>query len=195
MKLYETLPRGVTVDHKFYRMDFEFRNVLRMTEILQRDDLIDEAREYLALKCLMKHPKNVHAVLDAVRGLLFEQKPSQDSKKITSFVQDAPLIRAAFWQEYKINLYRDKLHWFEFIELFQNLPEGSRYSDVIGIRARPMPKPTKWNAEERQWLLKAKASVALKMTDKEQEDKYNQDVENIFNVLMGMIKKDGGAVE
>ena len=55
MKLYERLPDSVTADGKKYRLDLDFRNVLRMIEILSRDDLIPAAREYLALKCVMKY--------------------------------------------------------------------------------------------------------------------------------------------
>ena len=80
MKLYETFPQGVTVDGKFYKLDFDFRNVLRMMEILARDDLIPEAREYLALKCLTKHPHNVANVLSAVRTLLFENREKNRAK-------------------------------------------------------------------------------------------------------------------
>ena len=189
MKLQDSLPQGVTVNRKFYKLDFDFRNVLRMMDILQTDDLMPDAREYLALKCLTKHPRNVKAVMQAVRVLLFEQKPNRDEKRVTSFEQDAGLIRAAFRQEYGIDLWHDKLHWFEFSELMQNLPEGNRYSEVIGIRVRPMPAPTKWNAEERKWLAEAKAKVALKISDTEQAAQYEKDVLNLFAGFMSLIKK------
>lgn len=196
MKLQDSLPEGVTVNGRFYKLDFEFRNVLRMMEILGRDDLMPKAREYLALKCLTKHPKNTHAVLNAVRGILFEEKPQRDQQKVTSFEQDAGLIRAAFRQEYGIDLFRDQLHWIEFSELLRGLPEGNRYSEVVGIRARPMPPATKWNAEERKWLAEAKAKVALTIDEGELKQKYQDDVHNIFVGLMGLIKKgsenDGG---
>ena len=163
MKLQERLPNRVTVGGRTYRLDLDFRNVLTMMETLAREDLIQEAREYLALKCLMKHPpRNTGPVLAAIKGILFpETKKSADGKKITSFEQDADLIRAAFRQEYGIDLYRDKVHWVEFSALLNALPEGNRYADVLGIRARPMPAATKYNQAEREWLLKAKAACAL----------------------------------
>lgn len=192
MKLQDRLPEGVTVDGKFYRLDFDFRNVLRMMDELDRDDVMPQARSYNALKCLTNRPKNVEKVLQAVKGLLFEQKPKKDAKKVTDFVQDAGMIRAAFRQAYGIDLYRDKLHWLEFSELLNAIPEGSRYTEVIGIRARPMPAATKWNAEERQWLLKAKADVALHLSEKEQAKQYEEDVGRIFAGLMNMIAKGSG---
>ena len=99
------------------------------------------------------------------------------------------MIRAAFRQAYGIDLYRDRLHWIEFRELLNAIPEGSRYSEVVGIRARPMPPATKWNAEERSWLLKAKADVALHLTDEEQAKKYSEDVGKVFSALFGMIQR------
>ena len=189
MKLQDHLPQGVFVDKKFYRLDFDFRNVLRMMDVLDRDDLIPGAKEYLALKCLTKHPRNVHKVIIAVRDLLFQQKPKKDAKKVTDFEQDAGLIRAAFRQEFGVDLYRDKLHWIEFSEMLNAIPEGNRYAEVVGIRARPLPAPTKWNQKERDWLLKAKADVALHLSDKEQAEKYQADVGKVFASLFGMIQK------
>jgi hypothetical protein len=189
MKLQDSLPEGVTVDGKFYRLDFDFRNVLKMMDELDRDDVMPEARSYNALKCLTKRPRNVEKVLQAVKALLFEQKPKKDAKKVTDFVQDAGMIRAAFRQAYGIDLYRDKLHWVEFSELLNAIPDGSRYTEVIGIRTRPMPAATKWNAEERKWLLKAKADVALHLSEKEQAKQYEEDVAKVFAGLMNILAK------
>ena len=189
MRLQDRLPEGVEVDGRFYKMDFEFRNVLNMIEVLDRDDLMPEAKAYKALSFLQKRPKNAVKVLEAVKGLLFKAPRKKDGQKVTDFVQDAGLIRAAFRQAYGIDLYRDRLHWIEFTELLNAIPEGSRYSEVVGIRARPMPAATKWNQHEREWLAKAKADVALEMTEKERAERYERDVANIAAVLMGMAKK------
>jgi hypothetical protein len=189
MKLQDTLPDGVTVDGRFYKLDFDFRNVLRMIDILDDDDLMPDAQEYNAVRCLTKHPRNVHKVLEAVKALLFDHSPKKDSQKVTDFVQDAGMIRAAFRQAYGIDLYTEKLHWIAFTELLNAIPEGNRYAEVVGIRARPIPAPTKWNAEERQWLLKAKAEYAIHLSDKEQQRRYQDDVAKIFSGLMGMLSK------
>lgn len=114
-----------------------------------------------------------------------------NNKKITDFTQDADLIRAAFLQEYGINLYRDKLHWMEFSSLLAGLPDGNRYNDVLGIRARPMPAPTKYNAEERHWLAKAKADLALRLTDNEREVSLNQSLRDVATSLLALAGKGG----
>ena len=186
MKLQDSLPGGVTVDGKFYKLDFDFRNVFRLIEVLDDDLLTPEAKAYNAIHCLCKRPKNAVKVLAEVKRILFHEPRKKAGKKVTDFIQDAGLIRAAFRQAYGIDLYRDKLHWIEFTELLGALPEGNRYAEIVGIRARPMPEPTKWNQKEREWLIQAKMDYALEMTEKEQAEQYQHDVANIADVLMTM---------
>ena len=188
MKLQDRLPQGVEVDGKFYKMDFDFRNVFRMIEILDRDDLLPSAKEYKALHCLCKRPKNTFKVLEAVKALLFKAPRKKGGQRVTDFIQDAGLIRAAFRQAYGIDLYRDRLHWIEFTELMNALPEGSRYAEVVGIRARPMPEPTKWNKKEREWLMQAKADVALELSEDEIAEEYKRGVANLAALLKSMAK-------
>jgi hypothetical protein len=192
-RLFDRLPEGVTVGGRFYKCDFDFRNVLKMLEIMRREDLQDDARDFLCAKCLLSHrkpPKNASAIVDELCAILFEKRPETDEKRLTSFEQDAPLIRAAFRQVYGIDLFRDRLSWFEFVELLAGLPEGSRYTEVVGIRARPLPAPNKYNQKEREWMIKAKQAVAIHLTDTEQAKKYEQDVGKIFAGLMGMMPKE-----
>lgn len=193
MKLQEKLPDGVTIRGHFYRLDFDFRNVLQMIDTLSRDDLLPDARDYQALKCLMpRPPRNAAEVLAQVRFVIFpDTKASADKQKITDFAQDADLIRAAFMQCYGINLFRDRLHWLEFSSLLAGLPEGSRYSEVLGIRTRPMPAPTKYNAEERRWLAKAKAECAVRLSEREKEQSMKNSLRSVAMSLLKLAEKGG----
>ena len=196
-KLYDRLPEGVTVDGRFYKCDFSFRNVLKMLDVMQRDDLEFSARDYLCVKCVLSHknpPKDASVLYNELCNVLFEKRTETGAKRITSYEQDAPLIRAAFRQVYGIDLFRDELTWFEFIELLQGLPDGNRYEDVIGIRARPLPAPTKYNQKEREWLIHAKQEFAIHLTEQEQQKKYDEDVGKIFAGLMGMLPKEVNTV-
>lgn len=185
-KLFDRLPNGVTVDGRFYKCDFDFRNVLKMLEIMRRDDLEFAARDYHCAKCVFRGHlplSRAAKVYSAICSILFEKTPENDGKRVMSFEQDAPLIRAAFRQTYQIDLFREKLTWFEFTELLHALPDGNRFTEVVGIRARPIPAPTKWNGKEREALLKAKQTVALHLDEKEREKKYEADVARIFDGL------------
>ena len=190
MKLQDRLPRGVTVRGRFIKLDLDFRNVLKMIDTLARDDLIPEARDYLALRHLTRRPRWPQETLAALRPVLFPQtKRTAPKAKITDFEQDADLIRAAFRQVYGIDLYRDKLHWLEFSSLLAGLPEGNRYNEVLGIRARPMPAPTKYNAEERKWLAQAKADLALRVSDKERANTLEQGLRGLAESLLALAAK------
>lgn len=195
MKLQDDLPRRVTAEGRTYRVNLDFRRVLKLLAVMADENLIDEAREYLALKCVMRRPpciaKHRAAVLAAVCAVCFPQRKKATGPKMTDFEQDADLIRAAFLQEYGVNLWRDRLHWLEFSALLAGLPEGSRYSDVLGIRARPMPAPTKYNAELRQWLTKAKAEYAVRMTKREEENSYQTGLRLMAEGLLALAEKSG----
>lgn len=188
MKLHEKLPDSVIVNGHKVRLDLDFRNVLKFIEILSEDNLMPEAREYLALKCICKHPRK--GMMIPVRKLLFSEAGTGNAEKITDFAQDADLIRAAFMQEYGINLFRDKLHWLEFSCLLSCIPSGNKYSEILHIRSKPIPAPTKWNGEERAWLIKAKHDFAIKLTEKEQERKYEKDVKAIGQILSALVGGD-----
>ena len=194
MKLFERLPDKVEVDGRKYRIDLDFRNVLRMIEIMSREDLLSEARNYLALKCVMRRvPKNVGQAMTAVSAILFPKTKKKVDKgpKLTDYAQDADLIRAAFLQCYGINLWREKLHWFEFTGLLAGLPEGSRYIDIVGIRAKPLPEPTKYNAKERQWLIEAKQRYAIEKTAKEEEEALQASLHATTLSLLALAKRGG----
>ena len=192
--LHEKLPDSVTVNGRRYRLDLDFRNVLRMMDVMDRKDMLPGARAYVALKCVMKRPpKDAAPVLAAVNALLFPaRKKPEKREKLTDLKQDADLIRAAFLQSYGVNLWRDRLHWFEFSGLLACIPGGSRYADIIGIRARPMPEATKYNAKEREWLMKAKAEYAVEMTAEEQERSYQEGLHNMAMSLLAIAQKGGG---
>ena len=193
IKLQERLPDSVTVRGKRYRLKPDFRNVLMMMETMDNPEIIPEARTYQALRHVVKHvPKDdtlCSEIMAEVRKTMFpEAKKEKGGKKLTSFVQDADLIRGAFRQVYGIDLFRDSVHWVEFSCLLSCLPEGSRYSDIIGIRARPLPEPTKWNRKERESLMRAKAECKLEVSEKEAEQNIQDNISGIAHFLLSIAK-------
>lgn len=192
-RLFDRLPEGVTVGGRYYKCDFDFRNVLKMLDVMQMQELTPAARDYHCVKCVFSGhlpARKVADVYSSICNVLFEKTP-ENGEKLMSFEQDAPLIRSAFRQVYQIDLFRDSLTWFEFTELLHALPEGNRFIEVVGIRARPLPAHTKWNGKERESLIKAKQSVALRMTEREQKDKYERDVSRVFDVLYAWAQAEG----
>ena len=190
MKLYERLPNCIEIDGRKYRLNLDFRNVLKMMDVMQRKDIVPLARDYLTLKCVMyRPPKDYRKVLYHVMLFLFGENKHMEEKRVTSFAQDADMIRAAFMQEYGINLFRAKLHWFEFTALLYNLPNGNKYTEVIGIRSKPIPPATKYNQAEREELIKAKAAYAIEYTEEERERNYNNALKRVFSDMKTIINR------
>ena len=195
MTLTEKLPDAVTVHGRRYKCDFDFRNVLKMMDVLESRNIVPNARRYVALKCVMRRvPRDTEAGLRAVAETLFtrQEGPKNEQKKpVISFRQDADMIRAAFRQAYGIDLWTAKIHYLSFTELLSNLPEGCRYSEVVSIRAREIPAPNKYNAKERENLMRLKMQYAIHMTEEEQEAQYEQDIQSIFRGLMAYAEQGG----
>ena len=198
MKLCEGLPNAVTANGKTYRVDLDFRRVFMLMQAVRQKDILPGARVYRALRCVMRRPPcddaKAAAVLIELQKMLFTGKTAAGGgQKLTDFEQDADLIRAAFWQAYGVNLWRDKLHWFEFSALLAGLPNGSRYVDILGIRARPMPEVTKYNAKEREALARAKAACALRVPENEREANIQHGLRVMAEQLLMMAgDKDNG---
>ena len=189
MKLYEELPTCIQAGRRRYKVDLGFKNVLKMLHVLKRDDLIVDAREYLALKCIMKRPpRRPHELMTAVRKLLFPNQQESYRERLTDFDQDAELIQAAFRQTYGIDLFRENIHWIEFTTLLSGIPEGTRYADVLGIRSRPVPAATKYNSEHRAAVIRAKEAVKLELTDDELSERYKRSVRSVAGVMSAMAK-------
>lgn len=199
IRLTERLPYTITVRKRKYRLKTDFRNVLLMMETLDREDIIPEARTYRALLCVVKHPPKDEElcgeIMKEFRRVFLPEAKEKSGKKLTSFTQDADLIRGAFRQNYGIDLFRDGLHWIEFSCLLSCLPEGSRYTEIIGIRSKPMPKPTRYNADERAALAKAKRACALQLTEKEREQSYQASLSRTAASLMDLAKRGGNVAK
>lgn len=189
MKLYDSLPDSVIVNGKNVRVNLDFRNVLKMMDILSDESLTIEAKQYLAGKCVCRHPRP--GVVDAVKRLIMPEQPVEWHQRITDFEQDAEMIIAAFRQVYNIDLLKDKLHWLEFSALLTNLPSGSKYTEVLNIRSKPMPAANQYNTDERQWLAKAKLQYAIRYTEAEEKEMYRQSLKGLGLGFSAMSGGDG----
>lgn len=164
MKLYSPLPFSVEYGGKKYRLRPAWPNVLAASDVLEDENLSDVEQTDCALDLLIEgwHPVD-SGLLKAVFDVLIPDNEKSDEPQTMDFEQDCELIFAAFWQTYGINLNKRRdMHWCEFFALLKGLPEGTRFSDVVGIRQMPMPAPTKDNGKYRAKLARMKARFALK---------------------------------
>ena len=145
----------------------DFKQVLKFFRLIDDKELDDAEKFYFMLRIFFHKPPKaapdevLEAVLDFIScGKRGETATGGKGGALTfDWNADAGRIFAAFWQAYKIDLRKVKMHWFAFNELFQNLPETTRLMQVIELRGR---KPQKGaSSEERKALREAQAAVAI----------------------------------
>lgn len=187
MTLYEKLPDQVVYNDRTYYVDLSFRKVLAVIDLLEDDCIMEEEKVRIALDLLTpqrhKNDKCNVGLLNAIFDLIKPDKPPMKQKiKTIDLKKDWQYIYAGFQQAYGINLFRDDLHYLEFIALVNGLPSNTRMSQIIDIRTRPIPQATKWNQKEIARLNELKTEFAL--TDGED---FQKGLNRLFDALKTQI--------
>ena len=116
-----------------------------------------------------KHIKIIKAGKDVQRydleGNPLPQKPNNDSDKddkpLFSIKYDGEYIFSSFMQAYQMDLIEEqgKLHWRKFNAMLSGLPDGTKFLEVMKIRAW---KPSKGDSsQEKQRMRKLQEEYAL----------------------------------
>lgn len=193
MNLCDDLPYSVEIGGKQYKLTPAFDNVLQMFAQTNDPTLTDTEKAELMIYYLADNAPITAEALTAIFNALFTVQPKEASgPKAFDFVQDADLIYAGFMQAYGIDLIdqQGKLHWWKFSALLQGLPENTRFREVVNLRMRPLPEPTKYNSKERAALIKAKQAVALKITAEEREAELQNSLRRMAAVMLQQAKED-----
>lgn len=199
--LWERPVSRVMYEGKSYRLRTAFRRVLQCFRVMS-DDLLDDMDKIGLCLALLLRPvsrRQAARLSAASRIRLFEAVFREyvdtggkkvGGEKVLDFDQDAGLIYAAFAQCYGMDLLgRDSgLHWWKFAQLLGGLPEDTRLMQVVAIRTRPLPKPTKYNAEERQNLLRLKGLYRLEETEGEKRRRLQDGLRKMAVLLEGMAR-------
>lgn len=187
------MPYSIEFEGNEYAITPAFDNVLNMYEVLEQADAFDQmdiAHYYLTDG---KAPKKAE-VIQLVFGVLFPpvKRKTAVGPKSFDYIQDSSYIYAAFMQAYGIDLIEQqgKMHWWKFNSLLQGLPSDTRFMEIISIRTQPLPKPTKYNAEERQRLLRLKQEYALTISEAERQKNLQEGFTKMAHVLLTMAKQN-----
>ena len=191
--LSSRLPDCVEVNGKRYKLRTEFFRVLQCFQILRAPDLLPEDQISLCLRALLwRVPFRRKRQAEVFRAVL-EQYIAPDKRKgktkSMDLEHDSDYIYAAFAQAYGINLTTSSMHWWEFRALLSALPDDTKMSQIVSIRTRPMPKPTKYNGEQRAALARAKAEWAVYKTPEEKERDVQEGWRKMALAMQSMAKK------
>ena len=187
-EFYRPLPYSVMYNGRKYELTPAYDNVLTMFADVEGvpENRIAEIMGYYLLRKPSADPK----LLQVVSGVLFPPAKTVH-KKSMDFVQDGQLIYAAFMQAYGMDLndQRGKLHWWKFTALLRGLPSNTRFMEIVQIRTKPMPAPTKNNAQERAQLARLKQEYALQISAEEREQQLQDSLRGLARMMLSMAKK------
>lgn len=197
LKLTEKPKNYIYVDNRKIKIKPYFKNVLICLEVEDDEIFTDVEKIEICAKILIASKvsslQEKAKILNEVFKSLSENNEQQQIKSF-DFKQDADYIYSAFMQTYNIDLLSkkyNKMHWNEFVALFSGLPENTRIMQIIDIRMKPLPKPTKYNAEQRSELMRLKALYRVKTSKKDSDKQLADGLRKIAEALEGMAKKGG----
>lgn len=197
--LWEKPASRVIYSGRPYRLRTAFRQVLSCYRVMADEALENGDKIDLCLFLLLRPVSRLRAgrltpegkirLFEAIfREFVDTGGKKAGGEKALDFDQDAGLIYAAFAQCYQMDLLgKDrKLHWWKFAQLLGGLPEETRLMQIASIRSRPLPKPTKYNVEERQNLLRLKGLYRLEETQEETQRRMQDGLRKMAVLLEGM---------
>lgn len=176
-------PEVARIDGVDYKINTDYKVALQCFEIINDEDICDEER-FLAIIYLLFGfipDKDLDLFMDRARKYLQcgETVEEQVEKhRDMDFVQDEKYIVASFMSDYHIDLSKDSMHWWQFINLIQGLTKDSVLSNVREIRNYDLSEIK--DTKDRQKITKAKEMVALKV----KKTKKQMEADRLFSELL-----------
>lgn len=172
-------PEYIIVNGNKIKINTDFRIALECQHIAQ-DDEIDDYERALAIiyklfgREALEDDDNLQEYFDKARKYLNcgkEESSGQTGEITFDYEQDWGFVKASFMSDYKIDLDKEKMHWWTFFDLLNGLTENSIMNRVRQIRSESLSG--KKGKELEQWI-KAKKSVELKRKKTQHEKELDK---------------------
>lgn len=184
-------PKYAEINGKKYKIDTDFRVALKCFEIIEDKTISDEERARAVIYLLFGFiPKDSLLEEFLNKASLYLQcgktlKEQMQEKPDMDFEQDRGLINASFMLDYKIDLSKVKLHFWQFIELLQGLSDNCCLNRVRDIRNYDLSEEK--DAKLRKKIIKAKKQVELRKNKKENQlTKEQEESMRKLNEIVGL---------
>ena len=186
--MYDGYPEYITVDNKQYAIHTDFRNWVKIDELLFSGLLTNKKLAEILALCYKELPPNPEAALKEIINFHHLNRPFKKSsgkgsqKRIISFVADEQYVSAAFLSEYKIDLNTAQMHWFKFKSLFDGLPPTQKICEIMNIRSVDIGTIKDKQSKSQYRKLKH----MYRLPDNRTEEEKDADIGNMFARGMGM---------
>ena len=180
--LYDEFPDYVEVDGKLYKIITDFRDWIRLNDLVDDDEVNDIDKVNLLLMWFDSEvPDNIEGAIYALgdfltaRGIYRDSETGEKKKDITqafSFSEDAGCIYSAFRECYGIDLQTvEYMHWWKFQTLFDWLPQDTEIKQRMMYRTVNLNDIT--DKEERKIAKRIQERIKLKKKHKKYVSDYD----------------------
>jgi hypothetical protein len=166
---YEEYPDTIIVDDVEISIITDFREYVRLIDMLKDDELNSSQKAYLVSQYFLKAPDNFAEAMSALTDFVImkteeeqetDAEQQEEKREVYSFEYDFPFIFSAFLSEYGINIKTiPYMHWWEFKLLFEGLSEDTEIKKRIMYRSINLS--TIKDKDERERIKKIQAAIRL----------------------------------
>lgn len=173
--LFERFPQTVDIDGHEYRVVTDFREWIKLSELLKEIDRFTIATLKMLLEWYIDVPPDIDKAICALQAFLSAEGlylPDEaagaevgdttraDRKSVYSFSHDAQCIYSDFWAVYSIDIETiPYMHWWKFLTLFGGLPVDTETKERIYYRSVNLNDIK--DKEERRRIKEIKKRLAL----------------------------------
>lgn len=191
----------IEINGDVYDLNLAYDVVLRFFDLLADEEMSEQLKVSIAMTLLfgkgnepdVSVSQKMEVIKAVIQNHILIEKPSvifasidkqhEPEKEYYSLVEDADIIFASFFYDYKIDLFeqRGKLHWKKFKALLNGLSEKTKLSQVISIRKWKPGEHT--SPEEDKQMRELQKIYSLDVTQKDADELM------YFNSLSGEEKE------
>ena len=173
--LFERFPQTVDIDGHEYRIVTDFREWIKLSELLKEVDRFTAATLEMLLEWYIDVPPDTNKAICALQAFLSaeglyvqedaagneaEDVARNDGKPVYSFTHDAHCIYSDFQAVYGIDIETNPyMHWWKFLTLFGGLPADTETKERIYYRGVDLNEIK--DKEERKRIKEIKKRLAL----------------------------------
>ena len=186
--MYIDYPEYATINGVDYKLDTNFETALKCFEIIN-DTTIHDYEKVLAIVYLLFDfiPNDDEIELFFEKATIYLQcgktlEEQEQNEKDMDFIEDRGRINASFMSDYHLDLSKEKIHFWQFVDYIEGLKEDCILNRVREIRTMDI-KDIK-DEKERKKILEEKKRLELKSnkTKKEFSKKQKDNIDNFYKL-------------
>lgn len=173
--MYNAMLDRLPEDYNGWLIRTDYRIGVQIQLCISDPELTDSEKTWTALNLLYGNgiPTDFQTALDGLSWFMSCGDPapigeSNDEPPLYSFEQDAGRIASGFRKVFGVDISRERLHWFEFVQMIGEL-RSTAFSDVINIRSTDPSDVDKKNRSE-FLRMKKRFALAAEYTPEEQAE-------------------------